>query len=170
MMGQGTFFDPRLNDRAKFPLAATTGFANKRDAVDNITSKLEALHFYQIAIPPPKPDRDSFDADAARLGEGIFLGKAKCGTCHVPPLFSEPGWAMHSAAELGIDDFQAQRSPDGMYRTTPLRGLFTRAKPGFYHDGRFANLDAVVDHYETVLGFTLEREEQRQLVEYLKSL
>ena len=36
------------------------------------------------------------------------------------------------AAEIGIDEFQAQRSPDGRYRTTPLKGLFTRTKGGFY--------------------------------------
>ena len=60
--------------------------------------------------------------------------------CHVPPLFTEPGWPMHTAAEIGIDDFQAKRSPDERYRTAPLRGLCTHTKGGFYHDGRFATL------------------------------
>ncbi len=170
MHGLGTFVDRRLEDRNKFPLVARTGFSNKRDPIDLITAKLEALHLYQIAIPPPRPAPGSFDPVAARAGEAIFLGKARCGTCHVPPLFSEPGWPMHTAAEIGIDDFQARRSPAGMYRTTPLRGLFVRAKPGFYHDGRFPDLDAVVDHYERVLGFTLNGEEQRNLIEYLRSL
>jgi hypothetical protein len=88
----------------------------------------------------------------------------------VPPLFTEPGWAMHTPKEIGIDDFQAKRSPDGMYRTTPLRGLFVRAKGGFYHDDRFADLAAVVTHYQGVLGFTLTDAERRDLIEYLKSL
>jgi hypothetical protein len=57
-----------------------------------------------------------------------------------------------------------------MYRTTPLAGLFTRAKGGFYHDGRFADLDAVVTHYQGVLKFSLTDDERRDLVEYLKSL
>ena len=53
---------------------------------------------------------------------------------------------MHTAAEIGIDDFQAKRSPDERYRTTPLRGLCSRdQKGGFYHDGRFATLEDVVD-------------------------
>ena len=30
MMGKGTFFDPRLNDAAKFPVAARAGFAHVR--------------------------------------------------------------------------------------------------------------------------------------------
>jgi cytochrome c peroxidase len=100
----------------------------------------------------------------------LFDGKATCATCHVPPLFSEPGWPMHTASEIGIDDFQARRSPDDRYRTTPLRGLFARAKGGFYHDGRFADLGAVVDHYNGVKHLNLSAQDQRDLVEYLKSL
>ena len=57
-----------------------------------------------------------------------------------------------------------------MYRTTPLAGLFTRAKGGCYHGGRFADLNAVVDHYQGVLKFSLTDTERRDLVEYLKSL
>jgi cytochrome c peroxidase len=89
----------------------------------------------------------------------------------VPPLFTEPGWSMHTASEIGIDEFQAGRSPDKrFYRTTPLKGLFTRAKGGFYHDGRFENLSAVVEHYKRVLNLTLSAPETADLVEYLKSL
>lgn len=169
MMGQGTFIDRRIT-ADQFPLVSKTGFNKKRDPVDLITSKLEALHLYQLAIPAPKPDVGSFDARAAERGAQIFLGKAQCGTCHVPPLFSEPGWAMHTGAEIGIDDFQANRSPDRMYRTTPLRGLFSRLKPGLYHDGRFPTLEAVIDHYSAKFGFALTAEEKADLVEYLKSI
>ena len=77
---------------------------------------------------------------------------------------------MHTAAEIGIDDFQAKRSPDERYRTTPLGGLHTRMKGGFYHDGRFATLGDVVDHYDTFLGLGLMAGEKGDLVEYLKSL
>jgi hypothetical protein len=63
-------------------------------------------------------------------------GPGKRATCHVPPLFTEPGWNMHTAEEMGIDDFQANRSPDKRYRTTPLKGLFAHQKGGFFHDGR----------------------------------
>jgi cytochrome c peroxidase len=170
MYGQGTFFDPRLSDRQKFPVAARSGFANKRVPEDKVTAKLEALHFYQLAIPAPKPPEGSYDAAAAQRGEKVFTGKARCATCHVPPLFSEPGWPMHRPEEIGIDDFQARRSPTGMYRTTPLRGLFVRAKGGFYHDGRFADYGAVIGHYERVLRLDLTSTEKAELTEYLKSI
>ncbi|HVI70588.1 MAG TPA: hypothetical protein VM656_03760 [Pyrinomonadaceae bacterium] len=66
---------------------------------------------------------------------------------YVPPLFSEPGWSTHKASEIGSDDFQANRANDNSYRTAPLRGLFSHMKGGFYHDGRFATLLDVVNHY-----------------------
>ena len=77
---------------------------------------------------------------------------------------------MHTGEEIGIDDFQANRSPDGRYRTTPLRGLFVRAKGGFYHDGRFADYAAVVDHYDGVFKLGLAAPEKTDLIEFLKSL
>jgi cytochrome c peroxidase len=57
-----------------------------------------------------------------------------------------------------------------MYRTAPLAGLWSHAKGGFYHDGRFATLPDVVEHYEEVRHLGLTGAEKAALVEYLKSL
>ena len=171
MHGKGTFYDPRMNDPQRFPLAVKSGAWNKRDTPDLITPKLAALHYYQLSIPAPAPPKGSFDAAAASRGKTLFAGKAKCATCHVPPLYTEPGWPMHTADEIGIDDFQASRSPDKkFYRTTPLNGLFTREKGGFYHDGRFGDLNQVVAHYSRVLRLSLSDGERADLVQFLKSL
>jgi hypothetical protein len=176
MQGKGTFYDPRLRDATKFPIAAANGFDNVRNEEDLISPKLAALHFYQLSLDAPTPPAGSFDAAAAGRGKTLFEGKAQCATCHVPPLYTEPGWNMHTAAEIGIDDFQALRSPDEHYRTTPLRGLFTRMKGGFYHDGRFATLADVVNHYNEPTTATalqplgLLDTEKADLVEFLKSL
>jgi hypothetical protein len=88
----------------------------------------------------------------------------------VPPLFTEPGYNMHTPEEIGIDAFQAERSPDGRYRTSPLKGLWTHAKGGFYHDGRFATLGEVIYHYDSHLGLGLSAEEEEALEQYLLSL
>ena len=170
MHGKGTFYDPRLNDASKFPIAARAGFGNIRSSPDLITSKLPALHAYQLSLLAPLPPTGSFNRGAARRGQALFNGKAQCATCHVPPLFTEPGWNLHTPAEIGIDDFQANRSPDGRYRTSPLSGLWTHTKGGFYHDGRFANLLDVVNHYNTLFSLGLTDREKSDLVEYLKSL
>jgi hypothetical protein len=171
MHGKGTFFDPRLNDPERFPVAARTGAWNVRDVPDLTTKHLPALHYYQLSIPAPTPPSDSYDHEAAERGRAVFEGKATCASCHVPPLFTEPGWPMHTAEEIGIDDFHASRSPDGrFYRTTPLRGLFVRMKGGFYHDGRFPTLLDVVNHYDGHFRLGLTPSEKTDLVEYLKSL
>ena len=170
MHGSGTFYDPRLNDADKFPIAAANGFGNVRNTPDLITPKLAALHFYQLAIPAPRPPDESFDAGAASRGQTVFSGKAQCATCHVPPLFTEPGWNMHTPAQICIDDFQAKRSPDEHYRTAPLKGLWTHQRGGFFHDGRFATLLDVVNHYNTCKSLSLTAGEKIDLVEYLKSL
>lgn len=170
MHGQGTFFDPRLADPVRFPVAAQNGFDNVRNDVDLITPKLADLHFYQLAIDAPKPPTNSFNHAAAIRGKQVFGGAAQCSSCHVPPLFTEPGWNMHTAQEIGIDDFQASRAPDDRYRTSPLKGLWTHTKGGFYHDGRFATLMDVVNHYDSFKGLHLTQQQRQDLVEYLKSL
>ena len=174
MHGKGRFWDPRLNDASQFPIAAANGFGNLNPDLspddDRITPKLADLHFYQLAIPAPAPPDDSFDHAAAKRGDVLFSGKAKCNSCHVDPLWTEPGWNLHTPAEVGIDELQADRAPDRRYRTSPLGGLWTHTKGGFYHDGRFATLPDVVDHYDAFLNLGLTAAEKSDLVEYLKSL
>ena len=174
MHGKGRFWDPRLKDGVRFPIAAANGFDNVNPGLspddDRITPKLADLHLYQLAIPAPKPPEGSFDKDAAERGDALFTGKARCNSCHVEPLWTEPGWNMHTADEIGIDDFQANRAPDQRYRTAPLAGLWTHTKGGFYHDGRFATLLDVVNHYDAFLNLGLTAQEKNDLVEYLKSL
>jgi hypothetical protein len=182
MHGQGVFFDPRLNNATQFPIAAKAGFGNIRTAPDSdrITKKLAGLHFYQLAIPSPRPRPDAdFDNAAAARGDVLFEGKARCNTCHVEPLWTEPGWNLHTPQEMGIDDFEANRAPNGVYKTMNLAGLFVRErglfmnpanKGRYYHDGRFATLLDVVRSYNTRFNLGLTDQEQSDLVEYLKSL
>jgi len=170
LQGQGNFYDARLKDAKQYPVAAKAGFGNKRSDSDYVTSKLAALQFYQLAIPaPPAPD-SIYNKVAAQRGRLVFNGKAKCASCHVPPLFTEPGWNTHKPDEICIDDFQSNRSPDKSYVTQGLKGLWTHMKGGFYHDGRFATLMDVVNHYNNCKKLALSEAEKNDLVEYLKSL
>src|SRR6184192_426185 len=59
LQGQGTFFDRRLMNAEQYPVAARNSFGNKRSRVDMVTSKLGALHFYQLALPTPNPPEGS---------------------------------------------------------------------------------------------------------------
>jgi hypothetical protein len=182
LRGIGTFFDPRLDNADQYPIAARNRFGHVRTPPeeDRITSKLPALHFYQLALPAPKPKAgQDYDATAARRGEALFVGKARCNDCHVKPLWTEPGWNLHKPEEIGIDSFQADRGPDHVYKTQNLAALFVRErgmfmrpenKGRFYHDGRFKTLLDVVNHYDIQFNLDLTDGEKRELVEYLKSL
>ncbi len=180
--GVGTFFDARFDDMTQFPIAAKArlGHVSVGPDEDRVTSKLPALQFYQLALPSPKPRAGvDFDPTAAKSGDELFSGKANCNSCHHEPLWTEPGWNTHKPEDIKIEPFQADRSPDHSYRTMNLAGVFVRElglfmkpenKGRFYHDGRFQTLLDVVQSYNTRFGLGLSDQEERNLVEYLKSL
>jgi len=172
MGGQGTFIDSRLTDADKFPIAAANGFDYIRPEPedDRVTKILPELHLYQLALNAPIPPKGSYDKLAAERGKVLFNNKAQCATCHVPPIYTEPGWNLHLPEEIGIDSFQADRSQDGGYRTSPLKGLWTHVKGGFIHDGRFPTLTAVIRHYDKVFNLNLSDNEVSDLSEFLMSI
>ncbi len=170
MHGAATFYDPRFNNKDQYPVSAKSGAGNTRNVPDKATAKLAALHFYQLSIPAPKAPAGSYDKVAFERGRTVFNGPGKCAACHVPPLFTEPGQNLHAPGEIGIDSFQADRSPTHMYRTAPLAGLWTHQKGGFFHDGRFATLTDVVDHYNTQFKLNLDDAQRKDLIEYLKGI
>ena len=170
MHGKGTFFDPRLDNAEQFPVAAKAGFGHVKNVPDVVTPQLAALHFYQLGISAPTPPKGSFDEEAAKRGEAVFNGSGTCSSCHIPPLYTEPGWNMHTPSEVCVDSFQADRAPDKRYRTSPLNGLWTHTKGGFYHDGRFNTLLDVVNHYDSCFTLGLSDQDKTDVIEFLKSL
>jgi hypothetical protein len=57
-----------------------------------------------------------------------------------------------------------------MYRTAPLAGLWAHQKGGFFHDGRFASLLEVVNHYDENMKLNLSDAQKKDLIEYLKGI
>jgi len=183
--GNGNFNDSRFafklpNGKFKYPAAIRGSFNKLRHDPDEVTSKLAPLHYYQLSLKAPTPPRGSFDKGAAAQGEKIFNGKGRCSDCHMPPLYTDAGFNSHTPEELcltnskgEIDTFQADRGPRGLNPgvlvTPQLPGLWARSKLGFYHDGRFPTLLAVVDHYNSCFGLRLSPGEKSDLVEFLKS-
>ncbi|HET8673123.1 MAG TPA: hypothetical protein VFL87_05785 [Thermoleophilaceae bacterium] len=168
--GQGNFNDFRFNDPVKYPVATRNHEFEIRHKRDLVTPKLAALQYYQLSLRAPKPPKGSFNKAAARRGKAIFDGQGKCATCHMPPQFTDAGHNAHKPSEICIDSFQADRGPDNSYVTPQLKGLWSRSKRGFFHDGRFPTLGAVVDHYNSCFGLNLSPGQKSDLVQYLKSL
>lgn len=174
MHGQGNFNDSRFENASEFPVAARTGQAHVRVPAgkpDLVTPKLAALQYYQLSIPAPTPPPSSYNHAAAARGKVVFDGKAGCADCHMPTQFTDAGFNVHTAQELCIDNLQGSRGPSGGGYVTPqLAGLWARSKRGFYHDGRFPTLLAVVDHYNQCRKLQLTSTQENDLVQYLKSL
>jgi cytochrome c5/cytochrome c553 len=162
MGGHGNFSDPRLG----ISIAQTP---------DLVTPKLPALLAYQLSLKAPAAPAGSFNRQAARRGEAVFNGAARCASCHIPPAYTDVNNApdpsmplLHAPTEVGQDPRYAQRSATKLYRTTPLRALWQH--PPYFHDGSAADLGAVVNHYYRLFGLQLTERQKQDLVEFLKSI
>jgi len=156
MHGHGSFSDPRLGVRIV-------------QTPDLVTPKLDALRQYQLSLAAPAPPAGSFDAAAAARGRAVFAGAGQCATCHAGTTFTDvDAGRLHAPSETGMDPRYAARTTQKAYRTTPLRGLWQHAP--YFHDGSAATLRDVVAHYDRVRNLRLTDAQQRDLVEYLKTL
>jgi cytochrome c553 len=154
MHGHGNFSDPRLGIDIK-------------QSPDMVTAKLPALRAYQHSLPVPPPPAGSFDTAVAERGHALF--DRACATCHVGANGTDNNnGKLHAPEETGVDGAYAARTANKAYRTTPLRALWQHAP--YFHDGSAATLAEVVAHYNRVRTLRLTTEQQRDLVEYLKSL
>jgi hypothetical protein len=185
MHGNGNFNDSRFEFKLpdgtyKYPAAIRGSFDKLRHNPDEVTSKLAPLHYYQLSLKAPTPPAGSFDPAAAKRGEQVFNGQGKCSDCHMPPLYTDAGFNSHTPEEMclknskgEIDTFQADRGPrglnPGMLVTPQLGGLWARSKRGFYHDGRFSTLAALIDHYDSCFNLGLSSGQKSDLAQYLKS-
>lgn len=154
MGGQGNFSDARL------------GIAVNHSP-DMVSAKLPALRAYQHSLQPPPPPAGSVDATIAARGRVVF--DRSCASCHVGGSGTDNNnGTIHTPGETGMDGAYAARTTTKGYRTTPLRALWQH--PPYFHDGSATSLADVVTHYNRVRALGLTTEQQRELVEYLKSL
>ena len=162
MGGLGSFYEPR------------TGVQVTNGSEDLVTDKLPALQAYQLSLRSPEPPEGSFNPEAAARGEALFNGKAQCSSCHSGPKFTDANTRLHPPADVvsepepdGAPGY-ASRSATRMYRTAPLEGAWQH--PPYFHNGIAATLDDVVTLYNDRKALGLSENQQRDLVEFLKSL
>jgi mono/diheme cytochrome c family protein len=158
MHGHGSFSEPRLSINVN----------NTAGTGDLVENKLPNLEAYQLSLTAPAPPADTFDVAAAERGRSVFEGQGQCATCHSGEAFTDANTLLHEPSEVPTDPTHAERSATGMYRTTPLRGVWQH--PPYFHDGSAATLADVVERYDAASGLGLTAEQKADLVEYLKSL
>jgi len=147
----------------------------------NILDRGSQVHFmseFQALLDfPPAPKLDIYgklDPEKATKselnGENIFFGKAKCGSCHQAPYYTDN--LMHN---LQVERFYKPQmingmmaSADGPIKTFPLRGI--KDTPPYMHDGRLLTLEDVVEFFNLVQGIKLTTVEKQDLLAFLKTL
>jgi cytochrome c peroxidase len=126
---------------------------------------------------PPAPKLTPFGeldrtqaTEEERLGEQIFFGKARCGTCHPAPFYLDD--KMH---DLKVERFYKPQLINGQWihaegpiKTFTLRGI--KDSPPYLHDGRLLTLEDTVEFFNLVLGLQLSPKEKQALVAFMRQL
>ena len=154
----------------QFPIAAANGFGDVRNTPDRITPKLAALHVYQLALLAPAAPAGSFDPVPPPRGRPSSKGRRTAPAATFRRCSPSPAGTCTRRPRSGSTRSRPTGRRTRRYRTSPLKGLWTHQTGGFYHDGRFATLLDVVNHYDTFFGLGLSTARRATLVEYLKSL
>ena len=109
-------------------------------------------------------------SESEMRGQALFLGKAQCSACHVPPYYTDN--LMHN---LRTERFFEPRlingrmaNQDGPIKTFPLRGI--KDSPTYLHDGRLLTLEDTVEFFNIVLGTKLTEPEKKDLVAFMRAL
>ncbi len=136
-------------------------------------------------------DRFDYDGDekaiseAAKRGKKLFFDKARCNLCHFGTNFSDEkfhnigiGWGGENL-DVGRFNVTKDKKDLGAFKTPTLREISMTAP--YMHDGRFATLEEVVEHYNgggvknpfldnQIIPLKLTESEKQDLVEMLRTL
>lgn len=84
-------------------------------------------------------------------GKQIFFNQGNCNTCHGTETFTAPE-ARNNGLDLvstdnGVGAITGNRNENALFKVPSLRGI--EKSPPYMHDGRFATLEQVVEHYNS---------------------
>lgn len=118
----------------------------------------------RVAVSSPLDDFANF-TDQENAGKALFYagsinGAPSCHSCHASEAFLSPllapnantiasinGLDAESTDDLGVYETTGRNNHQGKFKVPSLRNVAVRAP--YMHDGRFANLEEVINHYST---------------------
>ena len=132
--------------------------------------------------------------DAEQRGWTIFfdaseeLPHSECGHCHIDPLFTDlefhnngidPSEDLNDFKDKGKGAVNGNKFDNGKFKTPTLRNISLTAP--YMHDGRFATLEEVIDHYisgghlsinanPNVRKLDLQDQDKKDLIAFLNTL
>ncbi len=120
----------------------------------------KAIACYERTLLSGDSDFDRFERGdreaislAAQRGRSLFFGKARCGSCHIPPLFSDHEFhnlGVGGGKDLGRFGVTGDPKEKGAFRTPSLRDATLTAP--YMHDGSIATLREVIEFYNAGAG------------------
>jgi cytochrome c peroxidase len=179
-----------LRNSTKYPALFKKAYGS-----EEITSSdfLKALSQFMVMCISNNAKYDSVKRNQAMFTQeeqaGYILYRQKCSNCHAEPLFTDYSFRNNGLAPSMVNDsgrYKVTLQSTDLYKfkVPSLRNLdYT---PPYMHDGRFFDVDAVLDHYTSqvqntpnidpilqqggLLGIALTADEKQKMKAFLKTL
>jgi cytochrome c peroxidase len=180
----------KLNKIEGYKKLFQDAFGTKKITIQHVG---KAIASFQRTLISGNSPFDRFDyegeekaiSESAKRGKKLFFDKARCNLCHFGTNFSDEkfhnigiGWDGETL-DVGRYHVTKDQKDIGAFKTPTLREI-SRTAP-YMHDGRFATLEEVVEHYNgggvknpfldnQIIPLKLTDSEKRDLVEMLRTL
>ena len=152
--------ETRLNEIPGYQEQFRQVFGAERISADMIGKAIAT--FERVVLSANSPwDRWEYEreeaavSDAARRGEELFRGKARCAQCHTGSNYSDADAGLFHNIGVGMSNPEPdmgryavteQETDRGAFKTPTLRNVAETAP--YMHDGSVATLEEVIDFYE----------------------
>ena len=168
MHGAATFFDARLNDKDQYPVSAKSGSGILAIRLTGRLLNWLRCIFIHSRFPPQRHRQDHLTNPHSRGGNRLQR------PCEMRDLSCTAALhgarVQHSSPAKSASTRSRPTVRRPTIRTAPLDGPWTHQKGGFFHDGRFATLLEVVNHYDAHFNLNLSDASKKDLIEYLKGI
>jgi len=144
-----------------FPGERTIGSKHIQNAIASYVRSLSLLNSRFDAFM--RNEKNATLSTEEKTGFNLFMGKAKCGSCHFMPLFNgtvPPGFLEMESEVIGVPGIKNKNSIDNdlgrfaIYKLEPFRYAFktttvrnSALTAPYMHNGVFKTLEEVVDFY-----------------------
>jgi cytochrome c peroxidase len=157
----------RVQDQTYYPPLFIKAFGNTAITIDLISKALAQYvrsivsyqskydqgrqNFPNTPPPPPNAPFPNFTAEENRGKEIFFNPQNACAGCHGSETFTSPGTRNNgldaTVTDRGFGIVTNNPDDNGLFKVGSLRNIELTAP--YMHDGRFASLEEVIEHYST---------------------
>ena len=149
----------KLSALPYYPPLFFAAFADSTITSDRVADALaqfmRAIYTYQSKYDIGVANDFSNFTEEELLGQTLFFSnELLCAACHIGPFFTGAGQPLHNGldsdpVDIGYGDVTGNQADVGKFKTPTLRNVGLTGP--YMHDGRFATLEEVVEHYNSGL-------------------